>query len=332
MGSTRYIMSMGELTRKDNSLCFRKNGRNVYLPVENTKEIYCLNEVSMNTKLLDFLAQNHIIVHFFNYYGGYSGSYYPRNHYLSGKLLVKQAEKYQNERMEIAKAIVKGIGLNIYEVLYHYYKHDKKEVKKTIDWIKQQFLPQVEKAKEIKELMAYEGEVWMRFYGDFKYFLPDDFIMNKRVKRPPDNPINALVSFGNTLLYTKTISAIYQTHLDQRISFLHEPSEGRFSLSLDLSEVFKPVIVFRTIFDLVNNRKIQIEKHFEKKVNYCILNEEGRKVFVEAFEKRMESVFMHTKLKRKVSYRTALKLDCYKLIKNILEEKEFVLFSIKEGV
>ena len=332
MGSTRYIMSMGELTRKDNSLCFRKNGRNIYLPVENTKEIYCLNEISINTKLLDFLAQNHIIVHFFNYYGGYSGSYYPRNHYLSGKLLIKQAEKYQKERMEIAKAIVRGIGLNIYEVLYHYYKHDKKEVKKTINWIKQEFLPQVEGAKEIKELLAYEGEVWMHFYGDFKYFLPDDFVMNKRVKRPPDNPINALISFGNTLLYTKTISAIYQTHLDQRISFLHEPSEGRFSLSLDLSEVFKPVIVFRTIFDLVNNRRIQVEKHFERKVNYCILNEEGRKIFVEAFESRMESVFMHTKLKRKVSYRTALKLDCYKLIKNILEEKEFVPFSIKEGI
>ena len=48
--------------------------------------------------------------------------------------------------------------------------------------------------------MAYEGEVWMRFYADFKYFLPEDFVMNKRVKRPTDNPINALVSFGNTLL------------------------------------------------------------------------------------------------------------------------------------
>lgn len=51
MGSTRYIMSIGELTRKDNSLCFRKNGRNVYIPVENTKEIYCFNEVGINTKL-----------------------------------------------------------------------------------------------------------------------------------------------------------------------------------------------------------------------------------------------------------------------------------------
>lgn len=332
MGTTRYITSMGELTRKDNSLCFRKNGKNVYIPVENTKELYCLNEVSLNTKLLDFLSKNHIIVHFFNYYGGYSGTYYPRDHYLSGKLVVRQALKFENDRIDIASAIVKGIGANIYEVLYHYYKHDKKEVKETVDWIKKDFFRQVEQAESVKELLAVEGEVWMKFYATFKYFLPEDFVMNKRVRRPPDNPINALISFGNTLLYTKTISAIYQTHLDQRISFLHEPSEGRFSLSLDLSEAFKPVIVFKTIFELVNNRKLQVEKHFDKRVNYCILNEEGRKVFIEAFEKRLESVFVHPKLKRKISYRTALKLDCYKLIKNILEGKEFMPFSMKEGL
>ena len=89
--------------------------------------------------------------------------------------------------------------------------------------------------------------------------------MNKRVKRPPDNPLNAMISFGNTLLYTKTVSAIYRTHLDQRVSFLHEPAERRFSLSLDISEVFKPVIVFRTIFELVNNRRIQVEKLLKRK-------------------------------------------------------------------
>lgn len=90
--------------------------------------------------------------------------------------------------------------------------------------------------------------------------------------------------------------------------------------------------LFKTIFDLVNNRRLQVEKHFDKRVNYCILNEEGRKIFIEAFEERLESVFMHPRLKRKVSYRTALKLDCYKLIKNILEEKEFIPFSLKEGM
>lgn len=332
MGSTRYITSMGELTRKDNSLCFRKGNKNVYIPVENTREIYCMNEVSVNTKLLDFLSRNNIIVHFFNYYKGYSGSFYPKDHYCSGKLLVKQVQTYENEskRLTIAKSIVKGIGDNIYEVLYHYYKHDKKEVKKTTDWIQSDFYMLLDVAKSIKHVLAVEGELWQRFYAEFKNILPEEFAMNKRVKRPPDNPINAMISFGNTLLYTKTISAIYQTHLDQRISYLHVPSERRFSLSLDMCEVFKPIIVYRTIFYLVNNKRIQVEKHFERKVNYCILNEKGRDIFIEEFEKRLESIFSHSGLNRKVSYRTALKLDCYKLIKYILEGKEFIPFSIKE--
>ena len=331
MGSTKYITSMGELSRKDNSLCFRKNGKNIYIPIENTKEIYCLNEISINSKLLDFFGKNNIVVHFFNFYGGYSGSFYPKNQYNSGKLLVKQVEKFKNNRIEIAKAIVKGIGANIDEVLYHYYKHGKSEVKDCIDWIREDLYKLVDKTENIKELLAYEGEIWMRFYSMFQYIINEDFILNKRVKRPPDNPINALISFGNTLLYTKTISAIYRTHLDQRISFLHEPSEGRFSLSLDISEVFKPVIVYKTIFDLVNNKRIQVAKHFEKSLNYCILNEEGRQIFIESFENRIESTFLHTKLNRKISYRTAIKLDCYKLIKNILENKEFIPFSLKNS-
>lgn len=246
--------------------------------------------------------------------------------------MVKQVNKFESNRLDIAKAIVTGIGINIREVLYHYYKHNKKEVKETIDWIKESFFIRVERSKNIKELMCIEGELWEKFYSEFKHFLPEEFVMNKRVKRPPDNPINALVSFGNSLLYTKTISSIYRTHLDQRISYLHEPSEGRFSLSLDISEVFKPILVYRTIFDLVNNKKIQVSKHFDKKVNYCLLNEEGRNIFVTAFEERMESVFVHQRLKRKVSYRTAIKLDCYKLIKYIMEDKEFIPFSIKEKI
>ena len=273
-----------------------------------------------------------MVVHFFNYYGGYSGTFYPRDQYQSGKLLIKQVLAQREKRMPVAKAIVQGIGINIAEVLYHYFKHGKSEVKGTIDWLRKDFLIKVEKAETITELMAHEGEAWIQFYGTFRHFLPEEFLINKRVKRPPDNPMNAVISFGNTLLYTKTISAIYRTHLDQRISFLHEPAERRFSLSLDISEVFKPVIVYRTIFDLINNRRLQVEKHFEKKVNYCLLNEEGRKRFIEAFENRLESVFMHPKLKRKVSYRTAIKLDCYKLIQFILEDKEFHPFSLKEGM
>lgn len=332
MGSVKYITSMGELSRKDNSLTFRKAEKLLHIPVENIKEIFLLNEVSLNSKLLDFLSKNGILVHFFNYHNYYSGTFYPREAHLSGKLLIKQVEAYTSKRFDIAKAIVNGIGGNIYESLYHYYKHGNKEVKVTTDWIKADFKENLASASGIKEILQVEGELWHRFYGEFKNILPEDFVMNKRVKRPPDNPINAMISFGNSLLYARTVSVIYQTHLDQRISFLHEPSEGRFSLSLDISEVFKIAVVFKCIFDLVNNKKIKVSKHFERDLNYCKLNKDGRDIFLEAFEKRMDSTMKHEKLKRNVSYITLIKLDCYKLIKTILEGRDFKPFSLKEGI
>ena len=74
---------------------------------------------------------------------------------------------------------------------------------------------------------------------------------------------------------------------------------------------------------------LKIDKHFDKKVNYCLLNEEGRNIFIKAFEEKLDSVFVHPKLKRRVTYKTAMKLDCYKLIKYIIEGKEFKPFSLK---
>lgn len=327
---TRYIMSMGELSRKDNSIMFKNEKGNNYIPIESTKELYCLNEISMNTKFLDFIAKAGITVHFFNYYGNYSGTFYPKEQLVSGRLTINQAKVYMENRIEIAKAFVQGISDNIHEVLYHYYKHEKKELKVFLDWLKKDVARFLSKDIEIKQILFIEGQIWMRFYESFKYFLPEDFIMNKRVKRPPDNPINALISFGNSILYTKTISQIYNTHLNQTISFLHEPSERRFSLSLDLSEVFKPIIVYKSIFELVNNKRIQVGKHFNRELNYCILNDIGKKVFIEALEVRFSNVFEHSVLKRKVTFETAIKLDGYKLIKFIMEGKKFKPFSLKE--
>ena len=327
---TRYIFSMGEIKRKDNSIAFKNEKGWVYVPVEEVREIYFMNEVSLNSRFLDFCSRAGIVLHFFNYYQGYSGTFYPKEKYISGSLTIKQALAYENERLKIAKAIVSAIALNIYEVLYHYYRHDKKELKPFLDYLKNDVPKFIQKVDKINKLLFIEGNLWAGFYKSFKYFLPEDFVMNKRVKRPPDNPINALISFGNTLLYTKTISAIYQTHLNQAISFLHELSEARFSLSLDLSEAFKPIVVFKTIFDLVNRKKLRVEKHFDKKLNYALLNEEGKKIFIKAFEEKLNEKFRHLKLKRMVSYQRALVLDGYKLIKYLIEGREFMPFLLKD--
>ena len=327
---TRYIFSMGELKRKDNSIAFSNEKGNFYLPIEETRELYCLNEVSFNTKFLDFIAKAGITMHIFNYHGGYSGSFYPKEYLISGELTIKQSLAYVENRLTIAKSIVLAIAANIHETLYHYYRHDKKELKPYLDWLKNDVSALLSVCAKIEQVLFVEGQIWNRFYDSFRHFLPEDFVMNKRVKRPPDNPINALVSFGNTLLYTKTISAIYHTHLNQSISFLHSPGEGRFSLSLDLSEAFKPIIVFRTIFELVGRRRISVEKHFDKSLNYALLNEDGKKIFIDAFEERLNETFMHPRLKRKTSYKNCLKLDGYKLIKHIVEGKEFAPFCLKD--
>jgi CRISPR-associated protein Cas1 len=237
---------------------------------------------------------------------------------------------YIDKRLLIARAIVHGIADNVHEVLYHYYRHGKKDLKPLLDWLKKDVKEFLSKEPHIKQILFIEGQIWHKFYDSFKHFLPDDFIINKRVNRPPDNPMNALISFGNTLLYTKTISAIYRTHLNQSISFLHSPREGRFSLSLDLCEVFKPIIVFKTIFDLVNNKKLQVTKHFDKSVNYALLNKEGKQLFITAFEDRINESFMHPKLKQKTTYKSALRYDAYKLIKFLVEDKPFVPFRLKD--
>ncbi len=242
---------MGELKRKDNSIAFKNQKGSVYLPIKDTREIYCMNEVSLNTRFLDFISKAGITMHFFNYHSNYSGSYYPKEALISGDLTIKQSFAYVENRLVVAKAIVQGIADNIHELLYHYYRHGKKDLKPLLDWLKNEVGEFLKNDVHIKQVLFIEGQIWSRFYDSFRYFLPEDFILNKRVKRPPDNPINALISFGNSLLYTKTISAIYRTHLNQSISFLHSPREGRFSLSLDLCEVFKPIIVFKTIFDCV---------------------------------------------------------------------------------
>ena len=326
---TRYIFSMGEIKRKNYSIAFKNEKGWVYIPVEQVRELYFMNEVSLNSKFLDFASRAGIVLHFFNYYQGYSGTFYPKEKYISGNLTVKQALAYENGRIKIAKAIIKAIAANIYEVLYHYYRHDKKELKPFLEYLKKTGI-WLEKADDINKILFIEGNIWAGFYESFKFFLPKDFVMDKRVKRPPDNPINALISFGNTLLYTKTISVIYQTHLDQSISFLHSPSEARFSLSLDLSEAFKPIIVFKTIFELVNRKKLKVEKHFEKKFNYALLNQEGKKIFIKAFEERINEKFKHTSLKRMISYQRAITLDGYKLIKYLIEGREFVPFFLRE--
>jgi len=183
------------------------------------------------------------------------------------------------------------------------------------------------KAESIPRLMNIEGNVWEIYYRAFDEILPKKFRFEKRTRRPPENMVNCLISFANSLVYSTTLSEIYNTQLNPAISFLHEPFERRFSLSLDLSEIFKPFIGDRVIFKLLN-KGILSEKHFDKDLNYCLLNDEGKRIFLTHFDERLRTTIKHRSLGRKVSYQRLIRLECYKLIKHLLGMQRYKAFRI----
>jgi len=123
MKGTIFVFSNGELKRKENTIYFEgENNTKKFIPVENTSELHIFGEVTINKEVLEFLSQNEIILHFYNYYGYYVGSYYPREHYNSGFMILKQTECYldREKRLELARKFVIGAVQNIEKVLNYY--------------------------------------------------------------------------------------------------------------------------------------------------------------------------------------------------------------------
>lgn len=336
MKKTYYLFNPGMLERKDNTLKFtpvsedeqgnKQYGQPRYLPVEDIDELYVFGSLTARSSLYNFLGQKDIAVHFFDYYENYTGSFMPRDSLLAGRMILAQTSYYQNKkkRMFLAKAFLEGAVHNIVKNL-KYYDNRGKELEPTITTILT-YAKDMDKVEEIDALMGLEGNIRMCYYDAFDRIV-NDFQMGLRTKQPPKNEVNALISFGNMMCYSQCLRAIHQTQLNPTISYLHSPGERRYSLSLDISEIFKPLLVDRIIFKVLNKREIQ-EKHFDKKLNKCLLNESGKKIFVKAFEERLNETIMHKSLNRHVSYKHLLKLECYKLSKHMLNMEEYKPFKM----
>lgn len=328
MKRSYYIYSNGRLKRKDNSLTFIDEDDNKKdFPLQNVADIYIMSEMDFNTKLINILAQNGIPVHFFNYYSFYSGSFYPREQLVSGRLLVKQVEHYSlyEKRMDIAKAFVSGASYNIYRNL-RYYNGRGKDVQVYMNSI-ESLRANIDKSTSIQELMGYEGNIRKIYYEAWNVVIDQEIDFNKRVKNPPDNMINTLISFVNTLIYTKVLSEIYQTQLNPTISYLHEPGVRRFSLSLDIAEIFKPLIGDRLIFSLLNRNQIT-EKSFTKGLNQLHLTKAASRLIMGELDAKLQTTIKHKELDKKVSYQYLMRLECYKLVKHLLAEKVYKPFEI----
>lgn len=327
MKKSIYIFSNGEMQRKDNTLFFEsEDGQRKYVPVEDTSELMIFGEVSFNKKLLEYLSQKEIIMHYFNYYGYYMGTFYPREHLNSGYMIIQQASHYADDskRLTLAHLFVSGSLQNIQKVLKYYQGRDK-NVAGYLDKITS-IDSELPLQITIEQLMAKEGEARQLYYKAFDAILNhEDFEFDKRTRRPPQNNLNTLISFLNVILYTTVLSEIYQTHLDPRIGFLHTSNFRRVSLNLDVAEIFKPVIVDRVIFTLIGKKMIQA-KHFEKSIQGISLTSEGKKIVITEFDEKLKDTLSIKDIDKNVSYRRLIRLELYKLEKHLMGEKEYAPF------
>src|SRR5690625_918771 len=324
MAKDYFVFSPGRMKRQHNTFYFiDENEKKKSLPIQQIDNVYLFGTLDMNTDFLQMLNQHKVAMHIFNYYGFYSGSFYPRQQRVSGFTVVQQSNHYldKNKRLFLSKQLVKSAAFHMVRNLRHYQQVND-NIKEVIEVINK-YLEQMNTLKEINEVMGMEGIIRQLYYSTFNYFLNHSFAFDERNKRPPRDPLNALISFGNSLCYTKVLSEIYKTHLNPTISFLHEPSTRRFSLSLDLAEIFKPLIVDPVIFTLINKRQLNVSNTFDYIEDMVILNEQGKKKFLSEWMRKLQTTVRHRKLKRNTSYQYFIRLECYKMIKHLIGDQEY---------
>ncbi len=328
MGKDYYIFKNCKIRRRDDNLeLITAEGAKKNLQVETAENLYVFGECDFNSKALVFMGQKNVAMHIFNYYGFYSGSFFPRDKNVSGFLLIKQVNAYQNpeRRLSIAREFIHSAAENIYRNLRYYHSRGA-DVKATMTEI-QRLTHKIKGAESIQGLMGCEGNIRKKYYSAWTEIIKEEVEFEKRVKNPPDNMVNCLISFINSLFYTTVLGEIYKTELNPTVSFLHEPSVKRFSLSLDLSEVFKPLVVDRMIFALLNKRIITSDD-FEEGSNYLYLKEKGKRKILLDYEQRLDRKIKHKTLERNVSYKYLIRLECYKLIKHLNGEGPYEAFRM----
>jgi CRISPR-associated protein Cas1 len=325
MDDNYHIFTNGRLKREDDTVVLDYDDGKKYIPVEKVNLICVHSQLDYNNRVFSFLNSNGIEVHIFDWNGRYSGSFMSEESVLSGESVVRQVEFYKDEkaRSDLAREFVMGSMHNMKKRLkYHDNRHC--DLEDEINGINNDMIS-LKNESDINSVMGLEASARKKYYNVFDKATPDDFSFSGRKYNPPNNEINSLISFGNSLLYSVLSSCVNETSLHPCVSFLHEPGNRRRSLCLDVSDVFKPVLVDRIIFRLLNRKQITIDD-FEM-VGGCKISEDARKEFVLEFEEEMENTIKHKSLGRHVSYQRLLSLEFGKLRKHFMGDERYSSFK-----
>ncbi len=310
-----YILGNGVLQAEESVLRFNSRDGFRRIPVENIRSLNIYGGCSVTSGALNTSAKHNIVLNFFGYYGNYVGSFWPKEQYFSGDLTIEQVKLYLNKerRLDLCNRLVEGIRVNMKSFLSQYgINFDVSEIK----------------GNSVEELMLIEARMRKNYYEKLDSLLPDTFKINKRVKHPPDNFGNTLISFGNSRLYSELVTQSRYVSLNPTISFYHSPETSRYSLVLDISEVFKPFLVDKFILKVIK-KNIITKNSFHKEGNGILLNDNGRKDFLKEWERWLNESYFYGKLNRNISNRELLKIELFKLIKNYMNIAQYVPFNME---
>jgi CRISP-associated protein Cas1 len=174
-------------------------------------------------------------------------------------------------------------------------------------------------AAAYEQILGHEGTATREYFRAWRRVIGEDWDFTSRERRPPPDPVNAMLSFGYTLLVNEAISALGAAGLDPAVGFLHQARWGRPSLALDLMEEFRPTVVDAVVLRCLTTGIVRREEFDTDAEHGCRMNPRARQAFLAAYERRMLTLFTHDPSGRRVSYRVGLGLQAKALARTILD-------------
>lgn len=302
----------------------------VEVPLIKVSQVVVLGDVTLTTPAMHTLLEMGIEICFLSMYGHFRGRLSPP----VAKNAALRREQYraylEKERgLCAAKACVKGKLENMRTMLLRANRAlDDVEIAEAATAIRN-VLPLIAGATTVGSLLGFEGNGSAAYFGVFGKLLRDPMGFARRRRRPPTDPVNAMLSLGYTLLQHQVSSAIQIVGFDPYIGYLHQTRHGRPALALDLMEEFRPIVTDSIVLNIVNHR-ILTEKDFQEELGVVQLKAEARKTFYNKFEERMQEELLHPHFGYRTSYRRCMELQARLLGKWLTGEiPAYLPFSVR---
>jgi len=323
--SALYITQQDSVLRKiDERLKVTQNGQTLLdIPLLKVSQVIIVGRVTVTPATVETLMDHGIGLCYLSPRGRYIGRLEPE---FSKNSLLRvdqwRAAFDEGRKLAIARQFVLGKLGNMRVLLLRANREqESRELAVAIDRLKSAEWG-AEECRDLDALRGHEGEGSAAYFAVFGNLLKQDFTFPGRVRRPPTDPVNALLSFGYTLLYNDLHSACNIVGFDPYLGYLHADRYGRANLALDLLEEFRPLIVDSIVLTCINKRIIQKEDFVVEMGDAHRLSDAGRKQFLLQYEERKNTEFKHPVFGYRITYQRCFELQARLLAKHIQGEIE----------